>query len=48
MLHWAVVFINNEILAHLTSAMTEINFENLKTVISKIDDDNFWNFKLMF
>ena len=49
MLHWAIMFINNEILAHLTSAMTEINSENLQIVISKIEDENFWNFfKLMF
>ena len=41
--------INNEILANLTSAITEINSENLQTVISKIDDENFRNlFKLMF
>ena len=48
MLHWAVGFINNEILAFLTSALTEIISENLQTVISKSDDENVRNlFKLM-
>ena len=40
---------NNEILANLTSAMTEINSGNLQTVISKIIDEKFRNlFILMF